>query len=44
VTDSTIFKEANIWMHSGAFFDESEYILVDKGANGRVVHEIVMSC
>jgi hypothetical protein len=31
VADSTIFKESDMWKRRHTYFDEDEYILVDKG-------------
>jgi hypothetical protein len=31
VNDTTIFKESSLWLQRGAYFEEGEYLLVDKG-------------
>lgn len=32
VSDSTIFKESDMWINREKYFADDEYILVDKGA------------
>ena len=34
VHDSTVFKQSDIWMHRGAYFEDDEYLLVDKVSSG----------
>lgn len=39
VTDATVFKESDMWLRKADYFEDDEYILVDKGFH---YHELKM--